>query len=256
MTWEEVRDLDRGLAVFVLPVGAVEAHGPHLPLGADVVISEAMARAGAARLAAAGRIPVLLPSLHYTAARFAAEHPGTLSMPPEIVTGTIVGIARALEAQGFGLLAIANSHLDPVHLASLKSAADACGVSGRIRIVFPDLTRKPWALRLGEEFRSGACHAGRYETSVVMAEEPDQVRDDLRAGLAANPASLSVAIRDGKKTFAEAGGPAAYFGDPAAATSEEGHATVETLGAILAEAVLDVPVRGGPPESGAAQRPG
>jgi creatinine amidohydrolase len=238
MTWEEARDLDRRRAVFVLPVGAVEAHGPHLPLGTDVVISEAMARAGAERLAAAGRIPVLLPALHYTAAPFAAAFPGTLSVPAETVTGTIVGIARALESHGFGLLALANSHLDPVHLASLQEAVDACKVSGRIRIVLPDLTRKPWALRLGDEFRSGACHAGRYESSVVMAETPEDVRDDRRAALPANPASLSVAIRDGKSTFAEAGGPQAYFGDPAAATAHEGHATVETLGAILAEAVL------------------
>jgi len=238
MTWEEVRDLDRERAVFLLPVGAVEAHGPHLPLGTDVVISRAMARAGAERLAEAGRIPVLMPSLHYTAAGFAAAFPGTLSLPAEAVTATIVGIARGLESHGFGMLGVANSHLDPAHLASLQAAVDACRASGRVRIVFPDLTRKPWALRLGEEFRSGACHAGQYESSVVMAETPEDVRDDRRAALPANPASLSTAIRDGKGTFAEAGGPEAYFGDPAAATAEEGDATVETLGGILAEAVL------------------
>jgi creatinine amidohydrolase len=72
-----------------------------------------------------------------------------------------------------------------------------------------------------------------------MAEAPDQVRDAVRARLAANPASLSNAIRSGKRTFREAGGPDAYFGDPGAATAEEGRRTVETLGAILAEAVLD-----------------
>jgi creatinine amidohydrolase len=239
MTWEDVRDLDRARAVFVLPAGAMEAHGPHLPLGTDVVISEAMARAGAERLSAAGREAVLLPSLHYTAAPFAAAFPGTLSVPPQAVTATIVGIARALESHGFGVLAIANSHLDPAHLASLHGAADSCRGPGPVRIVFPDLTRKPWALRLGDEFRSGACHAGSFETSVVMAEAREQVRERRRAALAANPASLSTAIRDGKRTFAEAGGPQAYFGDPAAASEAEGRATVETLGAILAEAVLD-----------------
>ena len=45
MTWEEVRDTDRRNAVAILPVGAVEAHGPHLPLGTDVIIAEAMAKA-------------------------------------------------------------------------------------------------------------------------------------------------------------------------------------------------------------------
>src|SRR2546428_14101636 len=54
LTWEEVRDLDREHTLVVLPVGAIEAHGPHLPLDTDVVIATAMARAGARRLAAPG----------------------------------------------------------------------------------------------------------------------------------------------------------------------------------------------------------
>src|SRR5437870_2081663 len=54
LTWEEVRDLDRTKTVAIVPVGAVEAHGPHLPLATDVIIAEAMARAAAGRLAAPG----------------------------------------------------------------------------------------------------------------------------------------------------------------------------------------------------------
>jgi creatinine amidohydrolase len=93
--------------------------------------------------------------------------------------------------------------------------------------------------RLTEEFQSGACHAGRYEGSIVMAERADLVRESVRRGLPANPASLSTAIREGKRTFEEAGGARAYFGWPADATAEEGRATIAALGAILADAVLD-----------------
>jgi creatinine amidohydrolase len=64
------------------------------------------------------------------------------------------------------------------------------------------------------------------------------VREEVRRRLPANPASIGRAIRDGKTSFHEAGGPEAYFGDPAAASAEEGRATIETLGEILAEAVL------------------
>src|SRR5213083_1028667 len=71
LTWEEVRDLDRTKTVAIVPVGAVEAHGPHLPLATDVIIAEAMARAAAARLAARGHEAVLLPAIAYTAAEFA-----------------------------------------------------------------------------------------------------------------------------------------------------------------------------------------
>jgi creatinine amidohydrolase len=57
--------------------------------------------------------------------------------------------------------------------------------------------------------------------------------------LAPNPHSLVDAIRDGRTTFASAGGPDAYFGFPAEATAEEGRAIVATLGDILADAVVE-----------------
>jgi len=75
------------------------------------------------------------------------------------------------------------------------------------------------ALRLGDEFKSGACHAGSYETSLVLAASPFLVREEIATELDENPISLSRAIRDGKKTFLQAGGPQAYFGDPASATA-------------------------------------
>jgi creatinine amidohydrolase len=238
MTWTEVRDLDRSRAIAILPVGATEAHGPHLPLDTDGIIAAAMAEAGAERLAAAGYLPLLLPGLPYTAAPFAAAFPGTVAVRGETVTALVVDVARALAGQAIPVLALANAHLDPAHTASLDAAVAAIRDQGLLTAVFPDVTRKPWALRLGEEFRSGACHAGRYEASIVLATRPALVREEVRRALPPNPASLSVAIREGKRSFAAAGGPEAYFGAPAAATRAEGEATIATLGRILAEAVL------------------
>ncbi|MGH7741715.1 MAG: creatininase family protein [Candidatus Eiseniibacteriota bacterium] len=237
LTWEEVRGLDRSRTALLMPCGAIEAHGPHLPLNTDVVIAEAMAREGAAQLSAAGVDAVLLPALVFTAAPFAAEFEGTISVPPATVTTLIVDLARELTRQGFALLGLANAHLDPAHRASLADAAARARSERLLKLVCPDLTRKPWATRLSEEFKSGACHAGRFEGSIVMAARPDLVRDEIRHGLAPNPASLSNAIRVGARTFAEAGGPRAYFGWPAEASAEEGRHSVELLGAILAEAV-------------------
>lgn len=240
MTWTEVAVLDRARIVALLPAGAVEAHGPHLPLSTDGVIAGAMAEAAARRLADRGLLPLLLPPLDYTAAPFAAAFPGTVSIRPETVTALVVDLARSLAGWGLRCLAIANAHLDPAHLAALHAAAAAARTEVGIAVAFPDLTRKPWALRLTEEFRSGACHAGRFEGSVVLAARPDLVRDAVRRELFPNPASLSAAIRAGQSSFAEAGGPQAYFGDPAAASREEGEETIETLGRILEEAVLAV----------------
>lgn len=238
LTWEEAQALAESSPTAILPVGAVEAHGPHLPLGTDGIIAEAMAEAAAAHLESDDRASVILPTLSYTAAPFAAEFPGTLSMRPETVTEIVFDLGVALRSSGISHLAIANAHLDPAHLGSLHDASERLRLEG-LRVTFPDLTRKRWALRLTEEFQSGACHAGRFEGSIVMAARPELVRAEVQAGLPPNPASLSVAIRAGKRTFREAEGPRAYFGAPAAATAAEGAETIAVLGAILYQAILE-----------------
>src|SRR5215204_3657190 len=115
LTWEEVRDLDRARSVAVLPVGAVEAHGPHLPLGTDVIIAEAMAREGGRRIEERGLRAVLLPSVAFTAAPFAASFPGTLAVSPETVVSLVADLARELTRQEFAGLAVANAQMDPGH---------------------------------------------------------------------------------------------------------------------------------------------
>lgn len=235
-TYEEVAALDRSRAVAVVPLGATEAHGPHLPLSTDVIIVEAMARAGAERLARLGAAVAVLPTVALTPAPFAAAFPGTIGLRAETLVATLEDVADALAAQGFSRLVLVSAHLDPEHLGAVTEAVEAMRADG-MRVAFPDLTRKPWAQRLGEEFQTGACHAGRFETSIVLAERPELVRA-VQQTLAPNPHSLSVAIRAGQHTFAEAGGPRAYFGWPADATAEEGRALIDVLGAILEEAAL------------------
>jgi creatinine amidohydrolase len=237
MTWEEVRDLDRARTIAILPVGAIEAHGPHLPIGTDGIIARAMAREGAERIEARGHGALILPPLSYTPATFAAGFMGTISIGGETLSSLLVDLARELKREGFLALAIANAHLDPAHLGAIAEAERRAREEGLLAVICPDITKKPWALRLTEEFQSGACHAGRYESSIVLAERADLVREPIRGALPPNPASISKAIRSGAKSFEEAGGKRAYFGWPADATAEEGRTSIETLGEILAEAV-------------------
>ena len=179
---------------------------------------------------------MLLPAVSLAPVPFAAGFPGSLGVSPGTQAAVLRDIGIALVSQGIRRLAIANAHLDPAHLVAIREACTALEQGG-MRIAFPDLTRKPWATRLGDEFRTGACHAGRFETSIVMAEHPELVRPEHRV-LPPNPSSLSDAIRAGIATFEAAGGPRAYFGWPAEASVAEGRALVETLGAILEEAAL------------------
>ncbi len=237
-TFTQLEDLfERGPVVAILPLGAIEAHGPHLPVGTDIWIAEAMARAGAERLGKEGLAAVVLPSLAYAPAPFADRHAGTLSIRPE----TSDRSARRHRARCRGtrhrLLALVNAHFDPAQVGALRSAVERLQQSGRLRVVFPDLTRRRLADRLGEEFRSGACHAGRYESSILLACRPELVDDAARILLPPLPVSLVEAARRGEKTFVDAGLDLAYCGDPAAASAEEGRALIAELGAILAEEV-------------------
>ena len=223
--------------VALLPLGAVEAHGPHLPLITDVTIAVAAAEAATASIDALGARALVLPPLSYTPAGFAAGFPGTVSVRPDTVRALVLDIAESLEGQGVAALILVNAHLDPAHLGALHGVVD--GYPGSMKVLFPDISRRPWATRMTAEFKSGACHGGQYETSVLMAADPGSVREAVRGTLPENPASLSDAIRRGMTSFEEAGVDRAYCGDPAAATADEGQETIRVLGGILTDALRE-----------------
>jgi creatinine amidohydrolase len=236
--WSAIRDtLASGKpCIAVLPCGATEAHGPHLPLSTDVIISEGMARAALPGLRALGCVPFVLPPLAYAPANYAEAFAGTITVSAASAKAIILDIARSLKRQGFACLALANSHFDPANVAMLREAAEEIRAAG-LPVAFPDFTRRKLAQTLTQEFQSGACHAGQYETSLVMAARPELVDEVARRGLADNPASLTEAFAKGAKTFAEAGGPEAYFGFPRHASIEEGVESYRIMAGALVDAV-------------------
>lgn len=240
LTWEELRQLQHQRVVALLPMGAIEAHGPHLPLETDVIIATAMAEKAAALIEDLGFEALLLPCCSYTPSPFAAAFSGTVSIRTSAAADILTDIGCSLARAGLRVLAIANVHLDPANLQAIARAEEQLKVlCPELRVVFPNLTRHPWRRRLGEEFNSGACHAGRFETSVVLACRADLVRQELCNTLPDNPCSLSVAIQNGIEDFVAAGGPRAYFGSPSAATADEGRRIIDILGGILCDAICD-----------------
>lgn len=222
-------------AIALLPTGATEAHGPHLPLCTDVVISLEAARRAQRLLRTRGIDAMVLPPLAYAVTEYAGGFAGTITLPFDTARALARDVILGAVQTGFRGVVLCNAHLEPENLRALREACEEARSRGA-RVELPDVTRKPHALRLGEEFRSGACHAGSYETSLVLAASPALVHMHEALALPANPTSLSVAIRDGKKTFLEAGGPRAYFGDPAAASAAEGDALYAELADIFASA--------------------
>jgi creatinine amidohydrolase len=220
--------------VVLLPVGSTEAHGPHLPLSTDSIISTEMARRAAAELTRQNVQTAVLPCLDYVITDFSKDFPGTISIKRQTFLAILADIADNMTDRGVEILCIVNSHLEPNHIQAITEFAQNYK---RITVLFPDKTKKPWASLLTEEFKRGACHAGSYETSLVMNVREDLVRDS-RLGLPENNVDLAKSMRTGVKTFREAGAPQAYFGNPAAASKEEGEQTYSVLTRMIVETVL------------------
>ena len=236
--WTELRDLlnQPEPCALILPAGSTEAHGPHLPLSADVVIAEEMAVRAARMLEARAEKALVLPPLAYAVTDFSEGFAGSVSIRAETAMALVHDILLSLIKQGFNRIAIANAHLEPAHIATLRAACETVKAETGVEIAFPDVTRRRWAQMLTEEFQSGACHAGQYESSLVLSARPELVRDEIRLALEPKLISLSQAIRVGARSFIEIGGDQAYFGAPAAATAEEGDRIFDILAGMIVTA--------------------
>ena len=233
---EEIRDSGR-TTVLLFPVGSTEPHGPHSPLATDPIISVGTCERVVRRLADDPELQVLiLPTLSYAVTRYTAGFAGAIHVGEETLHAMIVDVVSSLAGQGFSHVMLVNNHFEPEHVQTLHRGVDALEERG-IRTGYLDLTRKERAQRLTEEFRRGECHAGRYETSLVLAQSPELVDRDAIAGLPEVPVSLPKTIAAGLKDFRGMGLADAYCGAPAEATVEEGNESYDVLAELTIELI-------------------
>jgi creatinine amidohydrolase len=227
--------------VLLLPVGVVEPHGPHAPLSTDTIISAGMCERAAQRLADDPNLRVLiLPPLPYGVTRYSAMFRGAVSISQETLHALVMEVCVSLVDQGFRHLVVVNNHFEPEHVATLRHAVATVNAEHGDPIGYLDLVRRRNVARLTEEFRSGASHAGRYETSLVLADHPELVDTDVMRELPEVPTDLAHAINEGQKDFLAMGMDRAYSGAPAKATPEEGLSTFDTLTEMLVEVIREV----------------
>lgn len=216
--------------VAVVPIGSTEPHGPHLGLGTDVVISAAACVKAAELLDKKGPlVAVIAPAVSYGVTECATGFPGAVSIPADVLTAYIAAVADGLLAQGLRHVCLVNNHLEPAHDAAVRAVL--AGREGKVSVACP--LSKKWARTLSAEFKSGACHAGQYETSIMMAAAPELVDDAMRAVLQPVPISLSEKLKEGVGTFVAMGMELAYAGDPAAATIAEGEQQILRLAEMV-----------------------
>lgn len=215
--------------VALVPIGSTEPHGPHLGLGTDVVISAAACVRACEVLDRRGPlVAVVAPAVSYGVTDCATGFTGAVSIPAPVLTAYVGAIVDGLLAQGVKHVCLVNNHLEPAHDEAIRAVlTERPGFDKKLSIACP-LTKK-WARTLSAEFKSGACHAGRYETSIVMAAAPELLDEAIRTQLRPVPVSLSEKLTAGVTTFSAMGMELAYAGDPASASVEEGHSLITKL---------------------------
>ena len=168
MRWPELKEFaDKG-AIILLPLGQTEEHGPHLPVGCDSYISEEIAREVGE--AAAREIPLLVMPTVWCgySGRDLFDWPGVISMPPELLIGVIENVCLSLCRSGFKKIVTMNSHGH--HVGITRVAARKVADQSDAVVVVTDTWKMgneiAGSLRTSE--LGGSCHAGEYETSLLL----------------------------------------------------------------------------------------
>ena len=212
--WPEVERGPRRL--LVVPVGSLEQHGPHLPLDTDTWIAVAVARR-----ACAGRTGVALgPAFGVGASGEHADFPGTLSIGTEALTACLIELGRHASLHWPAVLLV-NGHGG--NAAAVQAATARLRNEGR--------TALAWHAGLP----GGDAHAGRVETSIMLALAPEVVRLDAAERGDVRPiGQLMPALRERGVRAVSGNG---VLGDPAGASAAEGERFLARLTQSLNDAM-------------------
>ncbi len=244
-------------AVVFLPLGAIEQHGPHLPLLVDWRGAEELARRVAPHLRRAGWRPVLAPSIPYGVSTLAVGWPGTVSLSIPTLRRLIVEVVGGLASHGFRRFVLANYQADPDHLRAIAAARRAlarrrlrvlvAGFAPGVKPPTPMVNRRVRALMRSPN-PGAEWHSGELETAFMLSVERKLVRQQVARGLAPAWFDFRHALARGARNFRDLGpGGAGYFGWPAAARARTGRAVMVLRGRLIARELLEA--LGKPPRS-------
>lgn len=188
LTSADFAALDPLRTVAVLPLSAIEQHGPHLPVGTDALINAGLLRALATRSVAAQVL--LLPPQVVGHSLEHRDFPGTLTQPVEHLLQGWVALAGAVRAAGLRKLLLLNTHGGNsalVHLAALRMRSEHGMLAVRANYF---ALGSPPGLFAADELRDG-IHGGEMETSLMLHLHPELVRREKLADFAGLPQRLS-----------------------------------------------------------------
>lgn len=235
LSWPEVRqEIEGGRDTIVLPFGAVEQHGHHLPLGTDSIFGDELGRALAERLDA-----FYAPTVRVGCSGHHLAFPGTMSVEEETFQRVVTDVVRGWATHGFrrivllpthggnfGPLTAAVERLEPIEGVNVIAVAD-----------FTVLVQATLGLgaELGVPAAEGGLHAGEWETSMMLFLRPDLVRMDRAvAGYTGDlEQGMQRFFAEGVHALTETG----VVGDPRRASADNGRRYSKRLVELAAELV-------------------
>ncbi len=234
LSWTEIQAMpDKENVVLIQPVGAIEQHGPHLPLVVDAAIGVAVLGKALEKLDSS--IPAYaLPTLYYGKSNEHWHFPGTITISAQTLLATLTEVAESVYRAGFRKLVLMNSHGGQPQI--MEIAARDLHIKYEDFLVFPLFTwRVPNIASelLSPKEKQLGIHAGDAETSLMLSILPAQVKMEL--AVAEYPSGLpedSLLSMEGKLPFAWAMRDLSHtgiLGDPTVATKEKGDRILESV---------------------------
>jgi creatinine amidohydrolase len=236
LTAPELKALAARDALPVLPVGSLEQHGPHLPVWTDSHAAHALSVRAAER--AADLPAVVLPPLWLGLSEHHFPFGGTISLDYPTFHAVLRCVVRSLRADGFGRLFIVNGHggnIEPLAV-SARELAHEFGIPVVVT-TWPNAAPQEIAATLTAQ--PGIQHACEGETSLWLALDPNQVRQDQVADAPSDAAPATPPGASRFWSFAERAPRTGVRGDPRAATAEKGERIIAAVADGLARMMRD-----------------
>ncbi|HEX9461635.1 MAG TPA: creatininase family protein [Alphaproteobacteria bacterium] len=245
LTTEDFAVLDPARQVAILPVAAVEQHGPHLPLGTDAAINTGIV-ARAVALMPMDTPVLVLPLIQVGLSPEHRDFPGTLTLSPETLLRLVIEIAESVARAGLRKIILFNSH------GGQPAVLDLAAQQLRTANAMMAVVAHSWRMMRPAEFfppaeREAGIHAGANETSLLLHLHPGLVRRDR---IADHPSAARGLERDhpelaggGRFKFAwqtQDLNPSGAVGDARLGTAEAGRALVEQAAHALVALASDL----------------
>ncbi|WP_148883858.1 creatininase family protein [Thermococcus aciditolerans] len=230
LTWPDFDEVKRRVDTVVIPVGSVEAHGRHLPLGTDTFAPLEIAKRVDERVRELGRDVLIAPPVWYGHTFVLNVYPGTINVGGDAFKAYMHGIMREFAAEGFRRIVLLNGHggnYSPLVLAAEEVAEE-----------FPDV--EVWLINWWIDFRedvlsicSSQGHAGQDETSVILAIRPELVKMERATGGKSKSKVRRIRRDIGLELF-----PDGVNDDPSLATAEKGEAILSVVSEKIARLLV------------------